>query len=528
LATTFSRENVVYTLKRMASSRDKDNLIAHPLRSAILIEFEEELSEMISRQVTASLWRPSASYLCFTHKRSGGYRELVFPQLVDSVVGRRAIDVLEAKITADDNGRVFCGRSHANSNREPGDYEDWFQTWMDYSSKIASAARGEQLAFVFDTGVSDFFPSIDRARAKQFLAQRTGAQESLIELIFYCLESWLPRFNYLPMGGLPIEPNDISRLVAHNYLKVVDARFPDGDASRNLRYVDDTTIFVPDREAANRAKRKHHMTLREVGLNPNAAKSEIMTVEDYEQRRHREVNRRISVLDREKDERGFNTLVAEWYRSRTKTNWEQVTKRLYGTAIKRDWPAMKRRVRDDLRRVPVLTKIAIDYLLRLETADACLDQVLELWNRQEESAERLIHVARCLCDASLSPKLSKKIADSAVGRILADDDRPGAGYARGLLLLALNKHGNREHRKKVSQWASVETLKDEQLRLHFLYVFGCRGELEEKLRLALLPLVSSDIGLLLRLCSQAHWGKVKKAQKLNQPICSRARSPPDR
>jgi hypothetical protein len=148
LATTFSRENVVYSLKRMASSRDKDNLVAHPLRSAILIEFEEELSEMISRQVTASLWRPSASYLCFTHKRSGGYRELVFPGLVDSLVARRAIDVLEPKITADDAGRVFCGGSHANSNREPGDYENWFQTWIDYSSKIASAARGEKLAYV--------------------------------------------------------------------------------------------------------------------------------------------------------------------------------------------------------------------------------------------------------------------------------------------------------------------------------------------------------------------------------------------
>jgi hypothetical protein len=164
--------------------------------------------------------------------------------------------------------------------------------------------------------------------------------------------------------------------------------------------------------------------------------------------------------------------------------------------------------------VTVLTKIAIDYLLRLETADAYRDQVLVLWNRHEENAERLIHVARFACDASFSPKMSKKVANSAVGRILADDDRPGAGYARGLLLLALNKLGKREHREKISEWASVETLKDEQLRLHFLYVFACRGELEEKLRLALVPLVSSDIDLLLRLCSQAQQGKVKRVKKL--------------
>src|ERR1700730_937362 len=148
LTKAFSRDNITYTLKRMASTRDKDNLIAHPLRAALLIEFEEELGEMISRLVIAGLWRPSSSYLCFTNKRSGNYRELVFPSLIDSVVGRRAIDVLEPRITADDNGRAFCGRSHASSTRQPGDYGNWFQTWLDFTAEIASAARGEQLAYV--------------------------------------------------------------------------------------------------------------------------------------------------------------------------------------------------------------------------------------------------------------------------------------------------------------------------------------------------------------------------------------------
>jgi hypothetical protein len=243
LTKTFSRDNVTYTLKRLASRRDKDNLIAHPLRSAVLIEFEEQLSEMICRLVIAGLLSPSASYLCFTNKRSGNYRELVFPSLIDSIVGRRAIDVLEPGITADDNERVFCGRTHASSTRQPGDYENWFRTWLDYSAEIATAAQGELLAYVFDTDVADFFPAIDRGRAKQFLAQRTGAHASLVDLVFYCLEGWLPRFNYMAMTGLSIEPNDTSRLVAHNYLKIVDTEFPDNDGCKYLRYVDDCTIF---------------------------------------------------------------------------------------------------------------------------------------------------------------------------------------------------------------------------------------------------------------------------------------------
>jgi hypothetical protein len=514
LARLFSGPGVTFALKRMASVRDKDDLVTHPLRAAILIEFEEQLSEMISRRVVAGLWSPSAPYVCFANKRSGNYRELVFPGLIDSIVGRRAIDALEPLITADDNGRAFCGRSHASSTRQPGDYQNWFQTWLDYSSEIAKAAQGEKLAYVYDTDVADFFPSIDRVKAKQFLSQRTGAHASLLELIFYCLEAWLPRFNYMAMTGLPIEANDVSRLVAHNYLKIVDAEFQDGDRCRYLRFVDDTTVFIPTEEEAQDVKRRHHMALRAVGLNPSAAKSEIMSVEEYQKRRHREVNLRIDRLDKSNDESAFNSLTAEWYRKRNLQNWDRVAKRLYRTATRKGWLGMRRRVVKDLQRAPDLTGSIVDYMLHLEKADEYLDDVLKRWNRREESTERLIHFAKYLCDASFSLQTSKRIADFAVGRIAQDDDRPGAGYARGLLLLALHKHGRREHRERILKWATVDTLKDEQLRLHFLYVFICRQELDQKLRLALVQLISSDTDLLLRLCERALAGEVTKVRKI--------------
>jgi len=139
----------------------------------------------------------------------------------------------------------------------------------------------------------------------------------------------------MAMPGIPIEPNDISRLVAHNYLKVVDAEFTSRSDARYLRYVDDTTIFVETEEAAEEAKREHHMALRRVGLNPNAAKSEILTVEHYEARRHSEFNKRI---DREsRDEDSFKRLVAEWYGRQSRkniVNWDRVARRLYKAAIK--------------------------------------------------------------------------------------------------------------------------------------------------------------------------------------------------
>jgi hypothetical protein len=96
---------------------------------------------------------------------------------------------------------------------------------------------------VFDTDIADFFPSIDRRRAREFLASRTSAHPTLLSLLFACLEAWLPRFDYSPMTGLPIENNDVSRLVAHAYLKQVDRLFDEQDCIY-LRYVDDTVVFA--------------------------------------------------------------------------------------------------------------------------------------------------------------------------------------------------------------------------------------------------------------------------------------------
>jgi hypothetical protein len=183
----FEHQALAYGLSRMASKRDKDDLVTHPLRRPILVEMKDNLVVMISHLITAGLWSPAPAYLCLIHKRSGNHRELVFPSLIDSIVGRQVIDALEPLITVDDNGQAFCGRSHASSHREPGDYENWFQTWLDYSSAIAAAARREGFAYVYDTDVADFFPSVDRTKAKQFLSQRTRAHPSLLELLFFLL-----------------------------------------------------------------------------------------------------------------------------------------------------------------------------------------------------------------------------------------------------------------------------------------------------------------------------------------------------
>ena len=282
----FTPEHLRRTIRRMRAWQESENEVSHPLRKIILLEYEDAIATGLAASVATWTWSPSSAYMVLLAKSSGTYRELVFPSLLDTIVGRRIIDALEPYITKDDNNRVFFGRSHANADRERGDYENWFKVWLDFSSEISTALKSDGFTYVFDTDVTQFFPSVDPERAKSALAQRTHAHQTLLELLFYCLEAWAPRIRYCAVPGLPIEPNDVSRLVAHNYIKGVDEHFVNNPEVNYLRWVDDTVIFVPDERSAHEIKRRHHLALREMGLSPNASKTSIMTAAEYGARRH--------------------------------------------------------------------------------------------------------------------------------------------------------------------------------------------------------------------------------------------------
>ena len=512
----FSEEHVAKTIARTRSDRDTENLVTHPLKRVVLWEYGAYLSRLISRDVCAGTFAPERAYPCTVSKRSGGFRELVFPSLIDSIVGRHMIDELEPRINRDDDGRAFCGRAHANTKRAVGDYERWFQVWRDYTSSIARAAAERGYAYVFETDVADFFPSIDRQRARSALETRTGIHTSVSGLLFQCLESWLVRYEYNTGPGIPIEPNDISRLVAHNYLKSVDALFPSSADREYLRFADDTVVFVKSKSDANAVKIKHYSGLTQLGLSPNSGKTQIVSAAQYEAPRHVDENRIIDELQDHFDEETFSTLVARWYcRRGIVENWSRVAKRLYTTARRHRSPRLRSLVFDDLLEYPDLADHTLHYLTDLSITKRETEKLLNIWKQPNLHAEQLIGISRFLCDARFSfGGASRALADFAVFRIRRNDTIPGAPYARALLFLVLYKHGDRKQRTKVLDWGKRELLNDTQIRHHYLYMFTATGELNADAMNTMRPLSDSDLDLTLRICHDARTGLLKERSRV--------------
>lgn len=513
LRTLFSPTSLRRALKRIAA-RDKDDLVSHPLKALILTEYVEQITEQLVRSVPPGTWSPSGAYVSLTSKRSGAYRELVFPTVIDGTVGRCVIDAIEPLIIADDDGKTFSGRSHFSNIREPGDYDDWFQVWQDFTAAVDAAAKAEGYTYVFDTDVNDFFPSVDRIRAKALIAARTGAHPSLLELLFYCLEAWLPRFAYAPMTGLPVEPNDVSRIIAHGYLKSVDAVFKRRDDCIYLRYVDDTIVFCKTVAAAKAIRRLHHLELRQLGLNPNAAKSQIMTVEEFQLGRHRDVNLRLERARERRDAAEIESTAIEWFGldPNVTPSWDKVAKVIYSLARQLKAAGLRGYAVNHASAIPSVARTALRYLAEFELNEPELLALLNLAEQgnapeQELDMETDIHIVETILDVRLDPKSSGLVLATAFRALHRKDPRHGAGFLKGQWLLVIHKHGSRKERDQLKP-LGINFLDDAQWRLHYLYVSLAIGSLKIGEAGTVSSLASSDVQLAIRLCGAASSGRL--------------------
>ena len=290
--------------------------------------------------------------------------------------------------------------------------------------------------------------------------------------------------------------------------------------------VDDTVIFVPDKRYAEKVKIKHHQALRSVKLSPQPGKSQILPIEEYLESRHPEMNKRISQLTEllDYDEnisfvtQDYEELVDGWYTEDRKATscWDQIAKRLYTTGRNCRSTYQRKHVLVDLETTPTLTGHALRFLQTFEIRPMELNGLLAFWPKA--FASQRIEIAKCLCDARFNFEASRTLSKFAVGRITQQNEEYAAGYLKGLLLLLLNKHGDREDRDRVLSWASEVEFVDEQLLLHYFYVFFCNEELDEEFLHKMHHLWNSDLGLTILLCRNGKDGRLSK-QKEVRNLC---------
>jgi hypothetical protein len=154
-----------------------------------------------------------------------------------------------------------------------------------------------------------------------------------------------------------------------------------------------------------------------------------------------------------------------------------------------------------------------------------VERLTGLFSSSVASVELQLEVARTVSDAALAKDVDRdRLATTLVDFICRTDDRHGAGVAKAKALLGMSKYSKRSHRERLLKWASLDTLADEQLRLHFTYVFHSHFELPSNLAAGLRHLRGDDFDLTARICEDARSGRLVKFKSLLDRCVEKTRS----
>ncbi len=266
----FTPQSIHWSIARRLRERRRP-LFEPPLRRPVMHVFRDTLAQHVCETARNGLRSPEPADVLVVRKPRATQegpktRRLVLPGLLDGLAARRVVDELEAEIRRDDGDRVFLARSTANDHAQAGTYTAWGGEWIRYVQSVANAASG--MAVVLTTDVREFYPSIDRAQAREVLARRSGAHPSILDLLFRHLECWDPS-----PRGLPIDDVDVSVVIAHALLKDVDDHFSDGFDWTYRRFMDDVVAFGESKADLDRFLERFDGALRSVGLARNHEKT---------------------------------------------------------------------------------------------------------------------------------------------------------------------------------------------------------------------------------------------------------------
>ncbi len=508
----FRRSEIRRSIGRYVAERGRRwtlqrDLVECPADLAVLRVYADEIAHELASAIPSGRWKGGPGYHVQDAKDDGSVRDLVFPSVLDAIVAVRLVDAVESGVTSTDE-RVFVPRRHGAGATPESPYPTGSHAWARFEQSVQQAARQHGCVVALD--VQDFFATLDTDLARQVLAQRTGADPQFVDLVFHSLESWLPTTRYRRAAGLPVEPNDLSRLVAHLALTAVDERFPDEHDAAYRRFMDDTYLFANDEQALTRLRVRHERALTDMGLRHNPSKSkEFRSGASIEAAWLLEDRARLEDVPFGEGLRMEKHLKrAAWTRAEAPSGAQaRLWKRAYGRAAGASVPTLNDRASEHMS-LPSLRDAALDYIARRPMGQERLDELTTWYTGPTRRPGDKIAAARCLLDAPLESGVDVVgLVDWAIDRVREDPTDLGEGHALGLLALLVYKQGSDDNAAAVLS-ADRARLGDPMLRVALQLVAHATGRMDQPACAPLRAARSSHEAWVARLCQDCVGGVV--------------------
>jgi hypothetical protein len=161
------------------------------------------------------------------------------------------------------------------------DYGNFFGKWLAKQGAVYNILKNRP--YVVESDVANYYCSVDLRVVQEFLS-RSGLDRDVVRLVIYLLKNVLrhPQYADSPGMGLPQEPINSSRHIAHGLLVEVDRSFDQlGGAGLYARFMDDFVAGAATLHEGHEIVAILQGKLETLGLYPNPAKTRVFHRDDY-------------------------------------------------------------------------------------------------------------------------------------------------------------------------------------------------------------------------------------------------------
>ena len=189
-------------------------------------------------------------------------------------------------------------------------FEPWYEKWPIFIEKSVYAFEKEGYKYLSVSDISSYFENINLDILRDLLLKYFSADQKIINLLINILEHWTWPTRHLTIvrRGIP-QANSISSFLGNIYLIPLDEAFDEFSKTfkiKYFRYMDDVKIFTKRKDTAIKSLFLMNETLRDLQLNVQGQKTQILSGENI---RKELVNERFSKI---------NSLVSEFQKGRLK------------------------------------------------------------------------------------------------------------------------------------------------------------------------------------------------------------------
>lgn len=390
------------------------------------------------------LYRTIVDYLYRKAKRHE-VKHAYFSQATLSKVVKSAEEVALKKI-ADEKAK--------DADEYTGRFESVFLEWLKYDQYRKLLIFKRLYPYIVVTDITNFFDSVLYGRIEESL-YGLSAPPRMISLLFLLLESLSLREAFTPAQriGLPVDPCDCSRVLAHMMLFPHDRRMIElvGEDAY-VRWMDDQNMGVRSRAEGLQVLGGVCDSLRKLHLTPNTSKSKILSLGEARKHFHFSANASLDAIEKLPHDTGAQRIalrkeITKAWRAAIKWEgdgeWQKVLKRFYRQAARAKSRLLVRRASTDIKQAPGLVDRVSDYLRYVSEPDEVVDFVEDLLSDKEQiypdvNYQLIESLLKLSPDKSTEKRLRK------LGKDILDQKLrfPGDATARALAPLLILRYGD--------------------------------------------------------------------------------------